>query len=126
MTQKLLEQLTATVKTTMERNTKELNHNLKQFIYDTNLRPTYFEAQVPTCLVLTSSESASSIETQFRSLCQDMEKSVSSKNVVLDEKKCGNIKSAIEHLLSRLRMCFPEDGKDDEGESGDELDIRVL
>ena len=61
---------------------------------------------MPTCLVLTSSESASSIDTQFESLCYDLNQKLKSKNIVLDEKKCGNIKSAIEHLISKLEYSF--------------------
>jgi hypothetical protein len=49
-------------------------------------------SQIPTCLVITSSESASSIETQFDTVAEQLEKSLKSVNIVMDEKKCGTMK----------------------------------
>jgi hypothetical protein len=86
--------------------------------------------------VLTSSESASSIDTQFDSLCDDLKQRLKSRNVILDEKKCGNIKSAIEHIISKLEHVFgvvrvntaddtpaPKDEEDSGGDSI-HLDLR--
>ena len=93
-----------------------------------------FDSQVPTCLILTSSESASSIDSQFDSLCDDLKQRLKSKNIILDDKKCGNSKSAIEHIISKLESVFgvvrvaqeeqvPKD--DDEGSGGDCIKINV-
>ena len=62
-------------------------------------------SQVPTCLVITSNESSSSIDTQFTAMCDELSgkemnssksavkpSALKSINLVLDEKKCGNIK----------------------------------
>lgn len=53
---------------------------------------------VPTGLVITSNESASSIETQFISMCGELDTKIQSINLILDEKKCGTMKYAIEHI----------------------------
>ena len=55
-------------------------------------------SQIPTCLVITSSERASSIETQFETVAKQLERSIKAVNIMLDEKKCGNLKQAIEHI----------------------------
>ena len=53
-------------------------------------------SQVPTCLVITSSESASSIDTQFQAMCDELKISISAINIILDDKKCATMKSTIE------------------------------
>lgn len=63
-------------------------------------------SQIPTCLVITSSESASSIETQFETVAQHLEQKLKSINVVLDEKKCGNMKQTIDFIQEKLRAKF--------------------
>jgi hypothetical protein len=63
-------------------------------------------SQIPTCLVITSSESASSIETQFETVATQLNRSINSVNIVLDEKKCGNMKQAIEFIQEKLRTAF--------------------
>ena len=58
---------------------------------------------IPTCLVITSNESSWSIETQFRALCQEIKTELNSINIIIDDKKCGNIKQTIEHIHNRLK-----------------------
>lgn len=58
---------------------------------------------VPTCLVITSNESASSIETQFVSMCSELKTNINSINLILDEKKCDTTKHAIEHIQTKLK-----------------------
>lgn len=59
--------------------------------------------QIPCSLVITSNESASSIDTQFAALCTELKAQIQSLNLVIDEKKCGNMKETIEHIQNRLR-----------------------
>ena len=59
-------------------------------------------SQVPTCLVITSSESASSIDTQFQAMCDELKISCGSINIMLDDKKCATMKSTIETIKMRL------------------------
>ena len=70
-------------------------------------------SQVPSCIVITSSESASSVDTQFWALQQELEKSVSAINVQLDEKKCATMKATIELILMKLRAKFGMQGEHD-------------
>ena len=70
-------------------------------------------SQVPSCIVITSSESASSVDTQFLALEQELEKSVSAINVTLDEKKCATMKTTIELILMKLRAKFGMQGEHD-------------
>lgn len=91
---------------TLARNNLELNESLQKFLISQNNIQCTFESQVPTCLVLTSSESASSIETQFHTLCNEMEQKIKAKTVVLDEKRCGSIKSTIDDLQAKLEYQF--------------------
>lgn len=63
-------------------------------------------SQIPTCLVITSSESASSIETQFETVAKQLEKEINAVNIVLDEKKCGNMKQTIDHIQEKLRSAL--------------------
>ena len=58
---------------------------------------------VPTCLVITSNESASSIETQFVSMCSELKANINSINLILDEKKCATTKYAIEHIQTKIK-----------------------
>ena len=53
-------------------------------------------SQVPTCLVITSSESASSIDTQFSAMMNHISDKVNANCIVLDDKKCATMKSTIE------------------------------
>ena len=90
-------------------------------------------------MVVTSNESASSIETQFKTTCEELKKTINSYNIILDEKKCVNLKSAIEHIQSLLRDAFQihpheekmrtyQDGGNydgDEPDSGDEVKIEI-
>ena len=55
-------------------------------------------SQIPTCLVITSSESASSIETQFETVAAQLERSIECVNIMLDDKKCGNMKQTVEFI----------------------------
>lgn len=94
---------------------------------------------VPTCLVVTSNESASSIETQFKTTCEELKQTINSYNIILDEKKCQTLKAAIEHIQSLLRDAFqinpheeimrtyPEGGNfdGDDLDSGDEVKIEI-
>lgn len=57
-------------------------------------------------MVITSSESASSIETQFETVATQLERSIECVNVMLDEKKCGNMKQTIEFIQEKLRVAF--------------------
>ena len=57
---------------------------------------------MPTCLVITSSESASSIDTQFQAMCDELKTSNNSINIVLDDKKCATMKQTIETIKMRL------------------------
>ena len=63
-------------------------------------------SQIPTCLVITSSESASSIETQFDAVADKLVRSIQSVSIVLDEKKCGNMKQTIDFIVDKLRASF--------------------
>ena len=63
-------------------------------------------SQIPTCLVITSSESASSIETQFETVAAQLSRSINSVNIVLDDKKCGNMKQTIDFIQEKLRVFF--------------------
>ena len=62
-----------------------------------------YASQVPTCFVITNSESASSIDTQFSAMETELEKEVKAINVQLDEKKCATMKSTIELIQMKLR-----------------------
>jgi len=51
-------------------------------------------------LILTSSESASSIDTQFKALGDELEAKLNGAKIVyLDDKKCGTSKSMVEHVV---------------------------
>ena len=60
-------------------------------------------SQVPTCLVITSSESASSIDTQFSAMMVEIKKATKAIYVILDEKKCATMKTTIELIQMKLR-----------------------
>lgn len=60
-------------------------------------------SQVPTCLVITSNESVSSIETQFSAMCDDLKTNIQAITLMLDEKKCLTMKACIDHIQSKLR-----------------------
>ena len=59
------------VQWTLTRNTRELNDSLCKFVTEKNFSA-ILDSQVPTSLILTSSESASSIETQFEQLTSEL------------------------------------------------------
>lgn len=92
-------------------------------------------SQIPTCLVVTSNESVSSIETQFAAMCAEMKAKINSINLILDEKKCQTLKAAIEHIQSKLKDAIGLDQHEQFGyskrveseaeESGDEVKIRI-
>ena len=63
-------------------------------------------SQVPTCLVITSSESASSIDTQFASMTKELQGSLKAIPIVLEDKKCGTMKATIEFIQVKLRTLF--------------------
>ena len=52
-------------------------------------------SQVPTCLVITSSESASSVDRQFQSVCEEVRNIKEALPIILDERKCTNLKNTI-------------------------------
>ena len=61
-------------------------------------------SQVPTCLILSSSESASSVDTQFEQLLKQIKKKLDAFTIFLDERKCGNLKQTIQHIQFKLRI----------------------
>jgi hypothetical protein len=63
LTLSTLKQMEDIIYGTINDNNKDLYDNLKRFIFELNKIPTKFDSQVPTGLILTSSESASSIDT---------------------------------------------------------------
>lgn len=63
LTLNTLKQMEDIIYGTINDNNKDLYENLKRFIVELNKIPTKFDSQVPTGLILTSSESASSIDT---------------------------------------------------------------
>ncbi len=83
-------------------NNRALYTSLVDFIYDCNLNMGRFDSQVPTSLILTSSESASSVDTQFEQLTKELEAKVKAKVVSLDEKKCINTKGCIDYIVRQI------------------------
>lgn len=64
-------------------------------------------SQVPTCQVLTTTESASSIQTQFQKVCEKLEclkQGLGAITIILEEKKCANMKQTINFILTKLRL----------------------
>lgn len=61
---------------------------------------------MPTCLVITSSESASSIDTQFSALIQEIYKKCKARSIELDAKKCATMRSTIEMIQMKMKMMF--------------------
>jgi hypothetical protein len=51
------------IKTTIARSNEDIYKHLTEFFKQNNLEQKMYNSNVPTCLVVTSSESASSIET---------------------------------------------------------------
>eukprot|EP00347_Sterkiella_histriomuscorum_P003546 403363877 len=106
-TEQYMRQFETIISETIKSNNAELNYTLKTFIFQQNLNPKTFEQQVPTCLVVTNSESASSIDTQFQTLCEELTSAdFNSINLVLDEKKCGNMKQTIDHIQYKLKCAL--------------------
>jgi hypothetical protein len=91
---------------TINRNNRSLYDQLMSFIEELNSKQIRFDSQVPTCLILTSSESASSIDQQFHNLSQWLSDKLGCKHIFLDDKKCGNTKSAIQHLIKQVKLAF--------------------
>lgn len=91
------------------------------------------EQHIPTCLVITSNESSSSIETQFNALQQELKLQLNAINIVIDEKKCGNMKQTIEHIQNNLKneleIPLGEELKyqqnNNQPESGDEVNLCI-
>lgn len=79
-------------------------------------------SQVPTCLVITSSESASSIETQFSAMIKQINDSVKAVSVVLDDKKCATMKQTIDMIQMKLRSQFGMQGSMEMAKFGNQLD----
>lgn len=94
------------IQTTIRKNNKQLFDEMKEFIHASNNSASTFDEQLPTSLVLTSSESASSIDTQFQALCDELSCRLHTKNLILDEKKCGSSKTAIEHIIQHLLYAY--------------------
>lgn len=59
---------------------------------------------MPTCLVVTSNESVTSVEAQFNALTEELSRHCKAISLILDEKKCDTLKSAIEHIQARLNQ----------------------
>ena len=57
-------------------------------------------------MVITSSESASSIDTQFAAMTSEISKSVEAVTIGLDEKKCATMKATIALIQMKLRTQF--------------------
>ena len=134
-----------TIKETIQKNNNDIYKNLKGFLHDT----TTFQqsrqysnehdvgreqaSQVPTCLVITSSESASSIDTQFQAMFDELKNGAKALPIILDDKKCANLKCTVAHIQQRLRLIFNLTNEADnepllineKEESGDELKIEV-
>lgn len=62
LTQRTMEKMNKIIDETIKRNNHSLYEQLLTFINELNNRQSRFDSQVPTCLILTSSESASSID----------------------------------------------------------------
>jgi hypothetical protein len=88
LTMRIYEKYDKLIEETIQKNNRDLNIALEGFIKDLNLKPALFDSQVPTALILTSSESASSIDSQFSSLSQVLTSKVKAKMITLDGKKC--------------------------------------
>ena len=56
--------------------------------------------------MITSTESASSIDTQFQAMCGELNQRCDALNIILDEKKCGNMKSTIDHIKTKLKVAM--------------------
>ncbi len=105
LTLKTLDIMNQIINNTITQNNKDLYENLKRYIIELNKIPTKFDSQVPTSLILTSSESASSIDSQFESLKTELQY-IQARVIILDEKKCGNTKNAIDHIIKQLHICY--------------------
>lgn len=60
--------------------------------------------------MITSSESASSIDTQFSAMIKEIKEKNKSIMVILDEKKCATMKNTIELIQLKLRAQFGMSG----------------
>lgn len=108
------------IKSVINQNNTEIYQELKKFLKVQNDRSHALTGQVPTCLVVTSTESASSIETQFQAMCDELKSEFECLNVVLDDRKCGTMKNAIEHIMQKLRFLLNiKHNEDDFSKSGD-------
>ena len=104
MTQRTLKKYFHLIDETIKRNNKDLYSSLTGYLRDLNLPSALlFDSQLPTCLILTSSESASSIDTQFKALGDELEAKLNGAKIVyLDDKKCANSKSMVEHIIKMV------------------------
>jgi hypothetical protein len=139
LTKAFIDKQFKSVNETLQRNTHDLNENLVNFIKLKNFTG-ILDSQVPTSLILTSSESASSIETQFEQLTAEIQQKVKAKCLVLDEKKCITTKNAIDHIITKLMLSFgvqnekrrggfemvPERLKTHSESSGDEVELEIM
>ena len=106
MSLKIFDKYDQLIEATISKNNRDLYDALNTFMKELNTVPSHFDSQVPTALVLTSSESASSIDTQFDSLRQELMAKVNAKVITLDEKKCNTTKSCVEHLVRQVYTAF--------------------
>jgi predicted house-cleaning noncanonical NTP pyrophosphatase (MazG superfamily) len=106
MSLKIFDKYDHLIEATISKNNRDLYDALNTFMKELNTVPSHFDSQVPTALVLTSSESASSIDTQFDSLRQELMAKVNAKVITLDEKKCNTTKSCVEHLVRQVYTAF--------------------
>lgn len=95
-----------TIKQTMSRNNDNLYKSLQGFLQMYNSDHGILDSQVPTCMVVTSSESASSIDTQFSAICDELKHKCGAINLILDEKKCATMKSTVEHVQALLKQAL--------------------
>lgn len=93
--------ITNTIDTANEK--MKITDQIASFLRHHNLAPCKFASQVPTCLVLTNSETNTNIDKQFQILSTDLDHKIQAKSIVLDEKKCGNIKSTMKELISQIK-----------------------
>lgn len=95
------------IKDTISKNNKQIYSSLTSFVKtkheqllqyasEANSKGARFKkdlsSQVPTALIVTSSESASSIDTQFEGLNECLEREIKALPILLDDKKCGTVK----------------------------------
>lgn len=81
--------------------------------------------------MITSSESASSVDRQFQSVCEELRNINKSIPIILDDKKCTNLKQTIIHIQSLLRKelgiseDFQPQRQDEKAMSGDDVNLKI-